>query len=255
MAVSANKPITTTNELINTLAKSMATSPRTVLYIVGLTHNGLSLIIHKPFKDVATTKIGKRIIQLIAVKELLSKQLGADKYEIVYCLTAPVYRNSKNILFDFSTALQKDTYSREDLFHIAETALKICRGECRVPSSKKKLIPTNLQDAFDKTWEKSKEFLTPLDGDEIALDMIKNKCMSIFMSGVLAYDNSSDEEPKTSFKGRAQKNEISEIYRAWWEKSSTKDPSPQIAFSAGYNIGKIDGIHEVEEKNNGDELV
>ncbi len=118
---------------------SLKCKKKMVASLLGVTPTTLSMNIEKPFSEVKTNKLGKRLLSLLYVVEALSKDQTLSPEVILHVLTIPRYKMADETMLDVVSAIHLGSIQNEFLIEIAEAAIKSLREKYqkdKTPSKK-----------------------------------------------------------------------------------------------------------------------
>lgn len=116
-----------TKIIIDKLMDILKTKKKVLSSLLGVTPTTLSMSVDRPFSEIKTKKLGKRLSSLLYVVETLSKDSTLSPEAMLHILTIPKYSMSDGTYLDVVSAIHLGTIQNEFLIVIADVALESLR--------------------------------------------------------------------------------------------------------------------------------
>ena len=112
-----------TREVVNQILDKLNCSQKSLASFLGVTQTALSMNVEKPFSEIRDNKVGKRLLSLLYVVEILSKDQSLTPEVIAKIIVSPSYPMNDGSYLDVVTAIQRGDIRDEFLIEIANKAL------------------------------------------------------------------------------------------------------------------------------------
>jgi len=112
-----------TRTILDGVTDNLKCKKNVVASLLGVTPTTLSMNSDKPFSEIKNNKLGKRLLSLLYVIEVLSKDQTLTPEMILHVLTIPRYKMADGTVLDVVSAIHRGSIQNEFLIEIADAAI------------------------------------------------------------------------------------------------------------------------------------